>query len=209
MTETLEKPLLGERFDRAFVRASELHRSDLRKGADVPYLSHLMSVAALVLEDGGDECEAIAALLHDALEDHGDRITADDLEAEFGPRVRVLVEACTDTPPNFSGGRKPAWRPRKLDYIARVASGLVPTRVSIADKLHNARSILRDHRLEEESVWDRFSVEKSETLWYYRRLAGAYRQAGAEGFMIEEFERVLGKLEKRAAAAGEERAVGA
>lgn len=83
-----------------------------------------------------------------------------------------------------------------------------PPRVSLADKLHNARSILRDHRLEEEAVWNRFSAEKSETLWYYRELAGAYRRAGAEGFMIEEFERVVGKLERRAAA-GEERAVGA
>lgn len=200
MTETLEKPLLGERFDRAFKLASELHRSHVRKGTNVPYVSHLMSVAALVLEDGGDECEAIAALLHDALEDHGDRITAEELEAEFGPRVRALVEACTDTPPDFSGGRKPPWKERKLAYIAHVANEAVPTRVSLADKLHNARSILRDHRLEEEAVWDRFSAEKSETLWYYRELAGAYRQAGAEGFMIEEFERVVGKLEKRAAA---------
>ena len=208
MTKTIDQPLLGEHFDRAFALASELHRNHVRNGTNVPYLSHLMSVAALVLEDGGDECEAIAALLHDALEDHGDRITATELEAKFGPKVCTLVVACTDTPPDFSGGTKSPWKPRKLAYIAHVASGAVPTRVSLADKLHNARSILRDHRLEDEAVWDRFSAEKSDTLWYYRELAGAYRQAGAEGFMIEEFERVLGKLEKRAGEA-DVRAVGA
>lgn len=199
MTTTTHQPLLGERFNRAFALASDLHRTDVRKGSDVPYISHLMSVAALVLEDGGGECEAIAALLHDALEDHGDRITAAELEAEFGPRVRMLVEACTDTPAGFSGGEKSPWKERKDTYIAHMVSGAVPTRVSLADKLHNARSILRDHRLEEEAVWGRFSAEKSDTLWYYRALAEAYRQAGADGFMIEEFERVLGKLEKRAA----------
>src|SRR5690606_6378911 len=139
MTKTIEQPLLGERFDRAFALASELHRSHVRNGTDVPYVSHLMSVAALVLEDGGDECEAIAALLHDALEDHGDRITAEKVEAEFGVKVRTLVEACTDTPPGFTGGQKSPWRERKVGYIAHVTSGAVPTRVSLADKLHNAR----------------------------------------------------------------------
>jgi (p)ppGpp synthase/HD superfamily hydrolase len=149
-----------------------------------------------VLEDGGDEDEAIAALLHDALEDCADRITAKEIEARFGPRVREIVQACTDTPPEFKGGEKPRYL--KDEYIKRIATGTMPMRVSLADKVHNARSILRDHRKEGEKVWDRFSVPKSKTLSYYQQLAEAYRSGGMTGFLIEEFERVVRKLEKRA-----------
>ena len=193
--------VLGEAFDEAFVLASGLHRDHKRKATVVPYLSHLMSVAALVLEDGGDEEEAIAGLLHDALEDCADRISGADIEERFGARVRELVEACTDTPIDFAGGEKPPCKARKGAYLAHVATGRIPTRVSLADKVHNARSILRDHRSVGESVWDRFSATKEETLWYYRELATAYRAAGAEGFLVEEFERVVGALVRRADAA--------
>ena len=187
-------PRLGPRFDEALLLASDLHRSQLRKGSSVPYLSHLMAVAALVLQDGGDEDEAIAALLHDALEDHPERITADEIERRFGSNVRALVIACTDTPPDFAGGDKPPWRERKAAYIEHIELGGVPWRVSLADKLHNARSILRDHHAEGDTVWDRFTASREETLWYYRRLAEAYRNAGAHGFMIDELERVIGEL---------------
>lgn len=193
-TLTPENAALGQPFDDAFALASDLHRTHFRKATSVPYVSHLMSVAALVMEDGGDEEEAIAALLHDALEDHGDRLTADDIEERFGPRVRSIVEACTDTPPDFTGGKKPAWKARKLSYLEHVAGGEIPLRVSLADKLHNARSILRDHRIVGESVWDRFSATKEETLWYYRELANAYRTAGMNGFLIEELERTLHEI---------------
>jgi (p)ppGpp synthase/HD superfamily hydrolase len=188
---------LSLRFDAALSLASEIHRQHLRKGTTVPYVSHLLSVAALVLEDGGDEDEAIAALLHDALEDHPDRISAADIEAKFGSRVRDLVLACTDTPSDFVGGERPEWKTRKLAYLAHIRSGEVPWRVSLADKLHNARCILRDHRLVRDAIWERFTASKDETLWYYRSLAEAYRAAGADGFMIDELERVLAELEVR------------
>ncbi len=188
---------LGDPFDRAFARASELHRDHKRKGSGVPYISHLMGVAALVLEDDGDEEEAIAGLLHDALEDCAEQISGEDLEEQFGPRVRELVEACTDTPLDFEGGRKPDWKARKDAYIARIASGEMSLRVSLADKVHNVRCLLRDHRLEGEAVWDRFSATKDETLWYYRALAGAYREGGGVGFLVEELERVVAEIGAR------------
>lgn len=191
-------PPLGPRFDQALALASHLHRDQVRKGSGIPYLSHLLSVAALVIESGGDEDEAIAALLHDALEDCADQISAESLEKRFGERVRSLVEACTDTPPGFGGGSKPPWRERKVGYIERLRSGEIPSRVSLADKLHNARSILRDHRAVGDEVWDRFSASKDETLWYYSELAKAYRSAGADGYMVEELERVVGVLKWRA-----------
>lgn len=168
----------------------------MRKESNVPYLSHLMAVTSLVLEDGGDEDEAIAALLHDALEDCPDEITAEDLENRFGPRVRSLVEACTDTPADYKGGPKPDWKILKPAYIERIAQGH-GNRISLADKLHNARAILRDHRADPDAIWDRFSVEKSDTLWYYRALVRAYRTAGQDGYLIEELDRVVSKLESR------------
>lgn len=197
MTSGTDTPLLGARFTEAFGLAAELHRDHRRKGTAVPYLSHLMSVAALVLEDGGDEDEAIAALLHDALEDCGDRIDGADLERRFGPRVRSLVEACTDTPPDFEGGRKPEWRQRKERYVEGIEQGH-GNRVSLADKLHNARSILRDHRADPEGIWQRFSVHRDETLWYYRELVRAYRAAGTHGYLIDELDRVVTSLHRRA-----------
>ena len=157
-----------------------------------------MGVAALVLEDGGDEEEAIAGLLHDALEDCAEDISGEDLEEQFGLRVRELVEACTDTPLDFEGGRKPSWKARKEAYIERIQRGKMPLRVSLADKVHNVRCLLRDHRLEGEAVWDRFSAAKGETLWYYRALAVAYREGGAVGFLIEELERTVDEIETRA-----------
>ena len=198
MTNARVESPLGRAFDEALALSSQLHRHHMRKGTSVPYLSHLISVAALVLEDGGDEEEAIAGLLHDALEDCGDRISAEQIEEQFGSRVRELVEACTDTPPSFTGGKKPPWKSRKDAYLEHVASVDIPLRVSLADKVHNARSILRDHRMVGEAVWDRFSASKEDTLWYYRELAKAYRTAGAEGFLVDEFERTVHELEKRA-----------
>src|SRR5437868_15522197 len=113
---------LSERFNEALMLAASLHRDDVRKGTSIPYIAHLLGVCELVLSDGGDEDEAIAALLHDALEDHGDKMSSSDLEQQFGPRVRRIVEGCTDTPAEYRGGPKPEWRPRKEAYIAHLAS---------------------------------------------------------------------------------------
>lgn len=197
MPEEAHEPLLTERFRDAMTLAFDLHRSHLRKSTTVPYFSHLMSVSALVLEDGGDEDEAIAALLHDSLEDCADQISAEEIENRFGGRVRALVEACTDTPPDHTGGEKPDWKSRKDTYIAQVATGDEPHRVSLADKVHNARSILRDHLVHGESVWARFRAGKEGTLWYYKELEKAYRKAGATGYLIEEKKRIVDELLER------------
>jgi (p)ppGpp synthase/HD superfamily hydrolase len=195
---------LTERFDRALAYAAQLHREDVRKGSDVPYVSHLLSVCALVLEDGGSEDEAIAALLHDALEDHPDRADRAAIRLDFGERVLELVEGCTDTPADYAGGRKPPWRARKEAYIAHVlgadAGGV---RVSLADKLHNARAILADYRRIGDALWPRFNVGsddpaeiREQVRWYYRSLADAFRKSGAAGFLIDELERTLAELDR-------------
>lgn len=197
MREPAPSPLLSERFDRAVQRALDLHRTDLRKHTSVPYASHLLGVAALVLEDGGSEDEAIAALLHDVLEDHPEQITAAEIERAFGAGVRRLVGACTDTAPDYRGGDKGPWRPRKERYLEHIRAGGSVNRVSLADKLHNARSILRDLLQVGDAVWDRFSVPREETLWYYRALVRAFRDVGATGWMIDELDRTVAELERR------------
>lgn len=198
MPDTTNDALIAARFLEALTLAFQLHRFHDRKSTRVPYFSHLMSVSSLVLEDGGDEDEAIAALLHDALEDCADRIDEEEIEARFGARVREIVEACTDTPPDFRGGEKPKPKERKKEYIERIATGEFPMRVSLADKLHNSRSILRDHQKKGEKVWDIFSGTKEDTLAYHRAVVAVYRAGGMTGFLIEEYDRVVKKLGKRA-----------
>lgn len=182
---------LSTRFDDALRFAAELHRGQFRKGTRIPYVAHLLSVAALVLEDGGDEDEAIAGLLHDAVEDQGGQPTLDAIRARFGERVARIVAACTDadTLP------KPPWRRRKEAYVAHIAGAPADVRrVSAADKLHNARAILRDYRQHDDSVWERFNGGKEGTLWYYRALVDAFNAAGA-GRLAAELERVVVEIE--------------
>ena len=182
--------VLSTRFRHALAWAAEVHGRHWRKGSAVPYVSHLLGVTALVLEDGGDEDEAIAALLHDAVEDRDVEPAA--IEHRFGPRVRGLVEECT-----FLGGTSSE---RKRRGVAAVA-GSSPSarRVKLADKLHNARSILRDLQIHGETVWGRFNTPKGETLAYYRDLAREFRAAGG-GWMVDELERVVAELEAHAQA---------
>lgn len=182
---------LSERYDAALAYASELHRDQTRKGTGVPYLTHLLSVSALVGEHGGDEDQMIAGLLHDAIEDQG--ATGPDLEARFGPRVRHIVEACTDA---FERP-KPAWRARKERYVAKLPGASVDVKlVSASDKLHNARSILADLRRPDvgAAIWSRFSVPREETLWYYRALVGAFA-SGWSSPVVDELDRVVAALE--------------
>ena len=196
--------VLTERFDQALTYAAQLHRGDVRKGSGIPYVSHLLSVCALVIEDGGSEDEAIAALLHDALEDHPEAVDRAAIRLEFGDRVLELVEGCTDTPADFAGGRKPPWKDRKRAYIQHVREADEGgVRVSLADKVHNARSILADYRRVGESLWTRFNTGslvpaeiRVEVLWYYRSLQHAFREAGASGFLIDELERTLDAVEE-------------
>lgn len=185
--------ILTARFEAALVYATQLHRTQLRKGTNVPYISHLLSVAALVLEHGGDEDGAIAALLHDAIEDRGGEATRQEILRRFGEKVAAIVEGCTDadTIP------KPPWRERKEKYIEHFRHAPPEVRlVSLADKLHNARSILSDrHRIGEE-IWNRFTGKKTETLWYYRSIIAASQAAGGFLLLTEELERTVSQLEE-------------
>jgi (p)ppGpp synthase/HD superfamily hydrolase len=185
-------PPLSRRFDEAFALASELHRGQRRKSTQIPYISHLMAVCALVIESGGDEDEAIAALLHDAIEDQGGPQARAQILGKFGPRVTAIVDGCTDT----DEVPKPPWRERKQAYINHLAHASQSVlRVSLADKVHNARAILSDFREVNDRVWVRFAGGKEGTLWYYRSLATAFRAATSLP-MVDEFERVISELER-------------
>jgi (p)ppGpp synthase/HD superfamily hydrolase len=185
-------PVLTSRFAEAFAYAASLHARQVRKGTNVPYLSHLMSVAALVLEDGGDEDEAIAGLLHDAVEDQGGQPTLDEIRRRFGAKVARIVLGCTDS----DTVPKPPWRERKEGYIAHIRHAEADVRrVSSADKLHNARSILTDYRVMGDALFARFTASKEETLWYYRSLIEAFRAAGS-GRMVEELDLVVREIER-------------
>ncbi|MGH2687578.1 MAG: HD domain-containing protein, partial [Actinomycetota bacterium] len=171
---------LGARFADALALAHRLHRTQTRKGGTIPYVSHLLAVTALVLEAGGDEDEAVAALLHDAVEDQGEQVAIGELEERYGPRVRAIVEGCSDTGlPGTEdiGERGPANSLRRkqayLRHLADVTDESV-LRVSLADKLHNARSILADREASDDRTFERFNVGKWGTLWYYRELARFY-----------------------------------
>ncbi len=181
----------GERFDEALLYASRLHQDQTRKGTHTPYINHLLAVAAIVGENGGTEDEVIAALLHDGPEDQGGEERLEDIRSRFGDEVANIVDGCTDTYEE----PKPAWRPRKKAYVARMASAPASVRlVSSADKLHNARSILADLRAIGEDLWDRFTGGKEGTLWYYRALVEAYAEAGANP-VVEELDRVVHEIE--------------
>jgi (p)ppGpp synthase/HD superfamily hydrolase len=182
---------LGPRFGEAFYFAAEKHSGQTRKGTGVPYISHLMSVAALVLEAGGDEDQAIAALLHDVVEDCGGEPILQEVRDRFGDRVAGIVKGCTDayTIP------KPPWKQRKLEYLEVLRDADDDIRlVSAADKLHNVRTILADYRLEGDSVWNRFSGRRDGTLWYYRAVLNVLLQ-GTRNRLIGELERAVQELE--------------
>jgi hypothetical protein len=158
---------------RATTYAATAHRGDLRKGTSIPYLSHLWSVAALVLEHGGDDEQVAAALLHDVAEDHGGAARIDDIRAHFGDEVARLVEALSDSLVDTDAGEvKPPWRERKDRYLEHLAG--VDNRVALVsgcDKLHNARAILSDLRSVGPDFWDRFTVkEPADHVWYYASL---------------------------------------
>ena len=182
--------MLGERFEQAMAYALDLHADQTRKASGTPYVSHLMSVAALVLEDGGGEDEAIAALLHDAIEDQGGDQARQEIRARFGERVVAIVDGCTDaeTVP------KPPWRERKERYLASLQHATAEViRVSAADKLHNVRSLLRAYREQGEAVWDHFRGGRAGTLWYHAALARAIA-ARSGGWLAEELARAVAEL---------------
>jgi GTP pyrophosphokinase len=182
---------LGPRFERALLFATRKHAGQTRKGGGIPYISHLLGVAGLVLEAGGDEDLAIAALLHDVAEDCGGVPMLNQVRRRFGKRVAHIVEGCSDafTIP------KPSWRERKEPYIRHLRTADADTRlVSVADKLHNARSIVADYRELREQIWERFQGKREGTLWYYRALLDEFKRKKPNR-LINEFERVVLELE--------------
>jgi hypothetical protein len=164
---------LGDRFDDAVALATDLHRHQLRKGTDIPYVSHLLGVCSLVLAAGGSEDEAVAAVLHDAVEDQGGEKTLRIIRERFGHDVAAIVEACSDT----TEDRKPPAMERKLSYLAELdqdSTSRSVLLVSAADKLHNLRSIVLDHQAVGDDLWGRFHLSPAEQLWYYRSLADVF-----------------------------------
>jgi (p)ppGpp synthase/HD superfamily hydrolase len=187
---------LSPRFDQALHYAALVHAGQLRRGTGVPYLAHLLGVTSIALEYGADEDEAIGALLHDAVEDAGGPGRLVDIRQRFGPVVAGIVAGCTDS----DATPKPPWRQRKDQYIAHLATADAGTRlVSAADKLYNVRAILHHYRVHGEAVWQKFAGGRDGTLWYYRAVTNAFRQAGMTD-LVAELDRAVTELEMLVAA---------
>ena len=191
--------LYSDRLIEAMGAAAQIHGTQLRKGTTTPYLSHLLGTCAIALDYGANEDEAIAALLHDAIEDGSPTEAARATVWSFGTEVGRIVEGCTDGVPGPDGQKSP-WLVRKTAYLASLAtedhSILL---VSASDKLHNARSIVRDLRGVGDEVWDRFSAAKADTLRYYRGLVTAYRANPAHTpALVDELDRTVAEMERLA-----------
>lgn len=189
-----DHPILGERFEDALLYAAKLHADQVRKGSGVPYISHLMGVASIALEYGADEDEAIAALLHDAIEDRGGARAREEIRKRFGGRVAEIVDGCTDADVK----PKPPWKERKEAYIAHIRDASPSVHlVSASDKLHNARAILKDYRIVGEELWKRFKGGREGTFWYYRSLSDVF-QAAYPSPLADELRRVVSEIESLA-----------
>lgn len=213
----MSQPFLTSRFDQALQLAHQWHARQVRKGSGVPYIAHLLGVASIALEFGAGEDEAIAALLHDALEDGPSNLNRDasdlkrELEASFGTHVLHLIQGCTDAEPQAGQAKEP-WAERKRAYLQRLRQKEASTLlVSGSDKLYNARAILVDLLTHGEAVFERFTAGRGGTLWYYRALSDAYRkrvaeiQAGPElQALVAELERTVSVLERETGTTAEE-----
>ena len=189
---------MSTRFDHALLFASQIHREQDRKKSGIPYISHLLGVASIVLDYGGDEDMGIAALLHDAVEDHGGRPMLKVIDQMFGARVAKMVDGCTDSYVE-DPKKKESWEKRKIRYLHRIRHEDAETRfVSAADKLYNVRAVLRDLRYDGDIVFTRFSAPKAKTLWYYRALVREYRLGGVTHRLkplIDDLDRVVTEVE--------------
>ena len=187
---------LTDRFDEALTYAREHHRDDWRKGTGIPYVSHLLGVSSLVLDMEGSEDEAIAALLHDVIEDGGGVEAEVVIRERFGDDVARIVRACSDTDVQ----PKPPWQDRKKTYIAAIAHKRPDElRVSLADKVHNARAILLDLRTNGDELWTRFSAGRDAQLWYYGGLADQFTARRADlgepaAPLVDELQRVVAEI---------------
>jgi (p)ppGpp synthase/HD superfamily hydrolase len=195
MSEQTSTPKLTGLFSKALVYAELKHHNQVRKGADIPYFGHLLSVTGLVINAGGTEEQAIAALLHDCVEDAGGPPTLDEIRKNFGGDVARIVDECSDTDVQ----PKPPWRERKTTYIQHLGEvGTDTLLVSVADKLDNARSMLRDYHEHGPALWQRFTVKNpNDHLWYYGGLLEAYRERGLDSWMVDELGRVVDELRRQ------------
>lgn len=197
--------MLGQKFDEALALASELHRKQNRKGTPIPYISHLMAVAGIVLEANAyhpmDDIEdvAIGALLHDAIEDQGHKIDLDQIKEKFGDTVYRIVLECSDAIVTEKGQEKPPWKDRKRAYLDNISGKSQETLlVSCADKMHNARCIMFDHNRIGDDIWDRFNAGKDGTIWYYRSLAEELEKAWPENPLLPDFQAIVQRMEQAA-----------
>jgi GTP pyrophosphokinase len=188
---TVAPPLSG-RFFGALSYAAIEHVQQRRKGSNVPYIAHLLGVASIALEHGANEDEAIAALLHDVVEDQGGKAAADAVRSLFGDEVARIVLACSDT----DATPKPPWQERKRRYIEHVKTAdRSVSLVSASDKLYNALAIVRDHRQVGPDVWNRFTAGRDQILWYYESLVDAFQaNAAAPAALLGELDRAVAAM---------------
>lgn len=205
---TVEVHDVSDRYLDALALTHELHRRDTRKGGSIPYLSHLLSVSALVMEYGGTEDQAIAGLLHDAAEDHGGQSTIDAIRVRSGDEVADIVAACTDSLAE-DPTRKQPWWPRKVAYLDHLETAAPSALlVSAADKLHNSRSILADYRTYGDDLWSRFNPDAGRmgSLWYYGQLADVFSarmsSGSLAGHLAEELQRTVSAIRDHAHSLG-------
>lgn len=186
---------LSAKFEEALIYATRLHGDQTRKKTGIPFVAHILGVTAITLEYGGNETEAIAALLHDTVEDCGGTERLIDIRQRFGNDVARIVEGCTDTVED----PKPPWMERKKAYVAHLKDSDSSTRlVSASDKLHNTRALLAELRRHGVEVFERFAGNKEGTLWYYRALVTAFREHGDHSDLIGELDRVVTEIERLA-----------
>jgi (p)ppGpp synthase/HD superfamily hydrolase len=186
--------VLGDAFTDAVAYATELHRLQARKKTTIPYMTHLLAVCSLVLEDGGTETEAIAALLHDGPEDHGGEPILAEIRSRFGPEVAAMVDGLSDS---LVGKDQPKedWRLRKERYLRRLADESESVvRISLADKLHNARSMSVDLAVMGPSLWQRFNMPFDAQAWYFHELLATFRRRSPDSRNLPEFESVVHRL---------------
>ena len=183
---------LGERFVDALGYATRAHAGQRRANDGQPYIAHLLRVAGLVIQDGGSEDEAIASLLHDAVEDQGGVERLDDIRERYGPAVAGIVDECTDS----YGEPRPSWRARKERYLAELDhSSPGALRVSLADKLDNVSSLIRAYRIDGEELWDRSNKGPDDVRWYYGTLVAKFAEL-RPGRLADELRRTVAELER-------------
>lgn len=184
---------LSQKFEEALIYATRAHGNQTRKKTGIPFIAHILGVAAIALEYGANETEAIAALLHDTVEDCGGTERLRDIRGRFGDEVAGIVDGCTDTYET----PKPPWLERKRNYIEHLKDSDSSTRlVSASDKLHNTRAILAELRRHGLEVFERFAGKKVGTLWYYRTLVTAFRHHSDHADLIDELDRVVSEIER-------------